>query len=142
MSYYAMDRAMYQSSPAGTPGWQQGPVPGWGINPFRAGPARVGVGCAACAAGGIGQESTEGNGLTAAHWALIVGAVGLLVYGAWWYSKKYPDMRDALESDSDRSGAGAMGRYQRKRSATLDEAVDILVKKLGWDRERAIRAVY
>jgi hypothetical protein len=36
----------YHELPAGTPGWQFAPVPGWGKNPLRAGPARVGVGAA------------------------------------------------------------------------------------------------
>ena len=41
MSYYKMD---YSMTNPGTPGWQDSPVPGWGINPMTAGPARVGVG--------------------------------------------------------------------------------------------------
>lgn len=28
----------YQPPPAGTPGWQLAPVPGWGANPRRSGP--------------------------------------------------------------------------------------------------------
>lgn len=49
MSYYqlpkqGMSPGYYQQLPAGTPGWQDAPVPGWGINPLRAGPRRVGVG--------------------------------------------------------------------------------------------------
>lgn len=37
-SYYEVSEDMYQSPPAGTPGWQLAPVPGWGMNPHRAGP--------------------------------------------------------------------------------------------------------
>ena len=49
MSYYELPNdglspGYYQNLPAGTPGWQDAPVPGWGINPLRAGPRRVGVG--------------------------------------------------------------------------------------------------
>jgi hypothetical protein len=49
MSYYEMPNGglypgYYQNLLAGTPGWQEAPVPGWGINPLRAGPTRVGVG--------------------------------------------------------------------------------------------------
>lgn len=43
-SYYEVPSSFYQPPPVGTPGWQHAPVPGWGINPLRAGPARVGVG--------------------------------------------------------------------------------------------------
>lgn len=31
-------------SPGVLPGWQQSPVPSWSVNPFHAGPRRVGVG--------------------------------------------------------------------------------------------------
>jgi len=44
MSYYDVVPSDYHEAPAGTPGWADAPVPGWGINPFRAGPVRVGVG--------------------------------------------------------------------------------------------------
>lgn len=89
-SYYMMDRAMYQPPPPATPGWQQAPVPGWGMNPFRAGPPRVGVGCAACAAG-VGQDDAP-NSISAKGVLLgvIVGlAVGYFVwewnYGHVWH---------------------------------------------------------
>lgn len=38
MSYYELPDNAWQVLPAGTPGWQFAPVPGWGMNPFRAGP--------------------------------------------------------------------------------------------------------
>lgn len=44
MSYYDVPPSDYFEGPAGTPGWQMAPVPGWGTNPMRAGPPRVGVG--------------------------------------------------------------------------------------------------
>jgi len=44
VSYYDVADQDYHELPAGTPGWQDAPVPGWGANPFRAGPVRVGVG--------------------------------------------------------------------------------------------------
>jgi hypothetical protein len=78
MSYYAMDRAMYQNTPAGTPGWQQGPVPGWGINPYRAGPARVGVGCASCAVSGFGAEPDSYYTMTSGH-VMLAGVGGFLL---------------------------------------------------------------
>lgn len=37
-SYYGMTNEMYQTLPAGTPGWELAPVPGWGMNPERSGP--------------------------------------------------------------------------------------------------------
>jgi hypothetical protein len=43
MSMYNIVPSDYFEGPAGTPGWADAPVPGWGINPFRAGPVRVGV---------------------------------------------------------------------------------------------------
>lgn len=44
MSYWNVPDADYHELPVATPGWQDAPVPGWGINPFRAGPRRVGLG--------------------------------------------------------------------------------------------------
>jgi hypothetical protein len=44
MSYYGVSMDMYQVPDAGTPGWNLAPVPGWGANPLRSGPPRVGVG--------------------------------------------------------------------------------------------------
>jgi hypothetical protein len=41
MSYYDMTSQDYQPPAAGTPGWQLAPVPGWGMNPLRAGPRRL-----------------------------------------------------------------------------------------------------
>jgi hypothetical protein len=48
-SYYQVPQSFYRDIPAETPGWQNAPVPGWGINPLRSGPRRVGVGgCVGC----------------------------------------------------------------------------------------------
>ncbi len=44
MSYWNVPTSYYRPPPAGTPGWQFAPVPGWGMNPRRAGPRRSGVG--------------------------------------------------------------------------------------------------
>jgi hypothetical protein len=44
LSYWNIPPSDYFEAPAGTPGWQMAPVPGWGINPLRAGPYRVGIG--------------------------------------------------------------------------------------------------
>jgi hypothetical protein len=44
MSLYHVPDSFYRMLPEGTPGWQFAPVPGWGANPLRAGPPRVGVG--------------------------------------------------------------------------------------------------
>lgn len=37
-SYEQIPDSMYQPPPAGTPGWELAPVPGWGANPLRSGP--------------------------------------------------------------------------------------------------------
>lgn len=58
MSYYGTpERQYYVMPPEGTPGWQFAPVPGWGKNPDRAGPPRVGVG--GCACGPVGEDEDE-----------------------------------------------------------------------------------
>ena len=44
MSYWKVPDADYHELAVATPGWQNAPVPGWGINPLRAGPPRVGMG--------------------------------------------------------------------------------------------------
>lgn len=59
MSYYQMPNnglsaGYYQQLPVATPLWQEAPVPGWGVNPLRAGPARVGVGAYATPVTGCG----------------------------------------------------------------------------------------
>ncbi len=65
MSYYQMPNnglsaGYYQQLPAATPLWQEAPVPGWGTNPLRAGPPRVGVGAyASPACGPCGAYSDD-----------------------------------------------------------------------------------
>lgn len=44
MSFWNVPDADYHELAVATPGWQNAPVPGWGINPLRAGPPRVGIG--------------------------------------------------------------------------------------------------
>lgn len=48
MSYYNLTENDYQPPNPGTPGHQLAPVPGWGVNPLRAGPRRL-------AANGVGR---------------------------------------------------------------------------------------
>lgn len=72
MSYYGMDSAMYQQLPPATPGWQFAPVPGWGTNPLRAGPERVGVG------GEASSEASSGDKI------LAYGILALVVAGVAW----------------------------------------------------------
>jgi hypothetical protein len=141
-SYYAVTPQMYNPPPAATPGWDQAPVPGWGTNPFRAGPERVGVnGCSSCAAAAGGVGAMPGEGMTTGQWVLLLGGVAAALYGTWWMLARYPEWRDAEESSSDSTGGGAMGRYRRKRYTSLDKTVDDMVAQ-GWSRDRAIKAVY
>ena len=44
MSFWNVPDSDYHELAVATPGWQSAPVPGWGINPLRAGPMRVGIG--------------------------------------------------------------------------------------------------
>jgi len=51
MSFWSVPDSDYHELAVATPGWQDAPVPGWGINPLRAGPPRVGIG-----GGGIPEQ--------------------------------------------------------------------------------------
>ena len=77
MSLYTVPKSFYHEMDAGTPGWQFAPVPGWGINPYRAGPARIGVG----AAGDQYNETTWGHVALVAAGALVLGVGFGVVYG-------------------------------------------------------------
>ena len=76
MSYYGMTDSMYRPPPAGTPGWQLAPVPGWGMNPERAGPPII-------ATNGTGDQyrtMTDGHVAMAAAGGMFVG---------WWLAYVY-----------------------------------------------------
>jgi hypothetical protein len=139
-SYYEMTDDMYRTQPAGTPGWQMAPVPGWGINPLRAGPQRVGVGCASCQVQGLG--SNPDGSWSAGNWVVFLGVVGVLGYGAWWMLARYPEYANETESHGDKTGAGAMARYRKHRNDSDDKVVGDLMRTQGWSKERAIKAVY
>jgi hypothetical protein len=105
MSYWNVPPSDYFEAPAGTPGWQSAPVPGWGINPLRAGPERVGI-------GQFERASIPGEDDFLPHWApLGLGAdpsasyretswgmvalsgsggilLGVLFGYAWWAPRK------------------------------------------------------
>jgi hypothetical protein len=111
MSYYDVVPRDYHEGPAGTPGWWQAPVPGWGMNPYRAGPVRVGVGTME-GTGILGDYYKPGstrNDLVLPRWAPIrglgqddyaettwghvalAGAAGIglgLIFGFAWGKKK------------------------------------------------------
>lgn len=115
MSYYQMPNnglsaGYYQQLPVGTPLWQEAPVPGWGVNPMRAGPERVGVGayatptCGPCGAysddvplnsavlpryAPIGadassEQTTYGMVALAAAGSIVLG----LAFGWLWFANK------------------------------------------------------
>lgn len=112
MSFYNVPMDDYQMPPAGTPGWQFAPVPGWGTNPDRAGPLRVGVGAMyssgivptnqavlpryapldGCGCRPMGELESEGyRETTYGHVALAAAggiAVGILFGFAWWRGPK------------------------------------------------------
>lgn len=106
MSYQALPNnglypTFYQQLPVGTPGWQQAPVPGWGMNPFRAGPSRVGVGATP---GSVRWNdavlprytpvgAAEGSTYTDLTWGHVAGgaAGGIvlgLAFGYVWFGRK------------------------------------------------------
>lgn len=88
MSYYGMSDSMYRPPPAGLPGWQLAPVPGWGMNPARSGPpvlATRGVGCmcgvSGCSCGGLEQRTmTEGH---------VAFGVASGVFLGWLFASAY-----------------------------------------------------
>lgn len=115
MSIYAMPNnglsaGYYQQLPAGTPGWQNAPVPGWGINPLRAGPRRVGVGAyaqPACNGCGVYDDNVPLNSAVlpryvpigadasaeqTSYGAVALGAAGGIILGlafGWlWFANK------------------------------------------------------
>jgi len=100
MSFWNVPDADYHELAVATPGWQEAPVPGWGINPLRAGPMRVGIG-----GGGIPEQDAVlpryfplGVDPEAAYhetsWGVVAGGVaigiglGLLFGYAWWARPK------------------------------------------------------
>ena len=99
-SYEQINEKMYQPPPAGTPGWELAPVPGWGTNPLRSGPpvlatngivpARSTVdwtpvsGCSSCG-GGVGAADSEEQ---ANQGYIALAAAGGIFFGwflAWAY---------------------------------------------------------
>lgn len=129
MSYWNVPPSDYFEAPAGTPGWQSAPVPGWGINPLRAGPARVGIG------GGIWEEDAflphwsplgadPSSGYRETSWGMVGLAtsggilLGVLFGYAWWAGPKKltanRSKRPRRGPTADRKRAAAtMRRWQR-----------------------------
>jgi hypothetical protein len=101
MSFWNVPDADYHELAVATPGWQNAPVPGWGINPLRAGPMRVGIGLGQSIPGEddfLPHWSALGEDPEAAYketsWGVVAGAaaagigLGLLFGYAWWGQKK------------------------------------------------------
>jgi hypothetical protein len=101
MAYWMVPDSDYHELHVATPGWQNAPVPGWGINPLRAGPRRVGV------SGGIpgednflpyytpiGADPGAAYNETSYGVVALAGAGGImlgLLFGyAWWELRKKP----------------------------------------------------
>jgi len=101
MSFWNVPDADYVELAVATPGWQNAPVPGWGINPLRAGPPRVGIGLGQSIPGEddfLPHWAALGADPEAAYhetsWGVVAGAaalgigVGLLFGYGWWGQKK------------------------------------------------------
>lgn len=118
MSYWNVPDADYHELAVATPGWQSAPVPGWGINPLRAGPMRVGLG------GGIPGEDNFLPRWTAlgadpedaykeTSWGVVAGAaalgigLGILFGYARWGRRK------ALTPNARKRRSGPSGRAVR-----------------------------
>ncbi len=82
MSYYALPNdgmfpGYYEPIDPGTPGWQDAPVPGWGANPLRSGPDRVGVGSSIPLEDAVLPEYARVGELPGSKdpaWGLVAGA--------------------------------------------------------------------
>ena len=136
MSYNNVPDSDYHELAVATPGWQSAPVPGWGINPLRAGPPRVGIG------GGIPGEddflprfaplgADPESAYKETSWGVVAGAaalgigLGVLFGYAWWGKKKLTPnkhrrrlskkTRMALRARWERSGRPAKYRRNRRR---------------------------
>lgn len=88
MSYENLSNDAYRFRDPWQAAWQLAPVPGWGINPLVAGPARIamngcGQGCA-CGGGkcGTGAVEADQKEYTGKQLALGVGA-GLVLGGVF-----------------------------------------------------------
>lgn len=101
MSFWNVPDADYHELAVATPGWQHAPVPGWGINPLRAGPRRVGVGLAGGIPGEndflprytpLGLDPAASYNETSYGVVALAGAGGImlgLLFGyAWWARPK------------------------------------------------------
>lgn len=91
MSYYNLDDTYYQPPSPGTPGWQLAPVPGWGMNPARAGSPRIAfdgvrlVGIGETSVVDSEEEGNEGKIAIAAAAGIFLGWALAWVY---WSNKK------------------------------------------------------
>lgn len=99
MSYYNLTNDYYQPPTPGTPGWQLAPVPGWGMNPARSGPARIAanglsgvrlIGIGASEAPVVDSEAagTEGKIAMAAAGGIFLGWALAWVYWSNRSNKK------------------------------------------------------
>jgi hypothetical protein len=101
MSFWNVPDSDYVELAVATPGWQTAPVPGWGINPLRAGPMRVGIGLGQSIPGEddfLPHWAALGADPEAAYketsWGVVAGAaalgigLGLLFGYGWWGGKR------------------------------------------------------
>jgi hypothetical protein len=135
----------YGMTNPGTPGWQFAPVPGWGMNPAAAGPARVGVGLSAehatqvdlmppqasangmgCPCLGVGAETRVATDVETQYrqtsWGMLAavaaGALAMgvfLGYAAGKRAKVTPNPRPRRRSRGGRPRGRAARRNPRKK---------------------------
>ena len=111
MSFWNVPDSDYRELAVATPGWQTAPVPGWGINPLRAGPTRVAI-------DGLGADPEAAYketswGVVALGAAVGIGA-GLLFGYAWWGQKRLVANRQY--KSAKRSAARKKKRSKRFRA--------------------------
>jgi len=102
MSFWMVPDDFYHELPVATVGWKDAPVPGWGINPLRAGPPRVALNGGSIpdeddflphyTPVGLGEDPEAAYKETS--WGVVAGAtaggimLGVVFGYAWWGGRK------------------------------------------------------
>jgi hypothetical protein len=120
MSYASLPAEAYVTPPAGTPGWQFAPIPGWGVNPWASNRVqRLAVNGSPCSGGCIG-ETIPGESPAETTWGMTaLVAAGALTFGfVLGYVTGEPSYRKNPNALSRaRSAEKARVRKRRARAA-------------------------